>query len=72
MGRQKSSTTYLTLSRRIKAHLLLMYCIKNLSIGVSYDGLLNLFWIFEYFTSGPFAGPLSANCPDVEKIQKFL
>ena len=53
-------------------HLLLMYCIKNLSIGVSWDGLLNLFWIFEYLTSGPFAGPLSADCPDVEKIQKFL
>ena len=34
-GRQKSSTTFLTLSQRIKAHLLLMYCIKNLSIGVS-------------------------------------
>ena len=26
---------FLTLSQRIKAHLLLMYCIKNLSIGVS-------------------------------------
>ena len=26
---------FLTLSRRIKAHLLLMYCIKNQSIGVS-------------------------------------
>ena len=34
-GRRKSSTTFLTLSRRIKAHLLLMYCIKNMSIGVS-------------------------------------
>ena len=34
-GHRKSSTTFLTLSRRIKAHLLLMYCIKNLSIGVS-------------------------------------
>ena len=48
-------------------HLLLMYCIRNLSIGVSYDGLLNLFLIFEYLTSGPFAGPLSADIPDVEK-----
>ena len=34
-GYRKSSTTFLTLSQRIKAHLLLMYCIKNLSIGVS-------------------------------------
>ena len=34
-GHRKSSTTFLTLSQRIKAHLLLMYCIKNLSIGVS-------------------------------------
>ena len=35
MGCWKSSTTFLTLSWRIKAHLLLMYCIKNQSIGVS-------------------------------------
>ena len=35
MGCRKSSTTFLTLSGRIIAHLLLMYCIKNLSIGVS-------------------------------------
>ena len=34
-GCRKSSTTFLTLSQRIKAHLLLMYCIKNQSIGVS-------------------------------------
>ena len=34
-GHQKSSTTFLTLLRRIKAHLLLMFCIKNLSIGIS-------------------------------------
>ena len=34
-GCRKSSTTFLTLSRRIKVHLLLMYCIKNQSIGVS-------------------------------------
>ena len=32
---QKSSTTVLTLSQTIKVHLLLMYCIKNQSIGVS-------------------------------------
>ena len=61
MGHQKSSTTFLTLSRRIKAHLLLMYCIKNLSIGVSQGALLNLFWIFEYVTAGPFGGLLSAD-----------
>ena len=53
-------------------HLLLMYCIKNLSIGVSYGALLNLFWIFEYVTIGPFAGPLSADCQDVKKIAEFL
>ena len=57
MGCQKSSTTFLTLSQRINAHLLLMYCIKNQSIGVSYGALLNLFQIFEYLT----ARPLSAN-----------
>ena len=53
-------------------HLLLMYCIKNLSIGVSKGGLLNLFWIFEYVTSEPFAGPLSANFRDLEKLRQFL
>ena len=63
---------FLTLSRMIKAHLLLMYCIKNLSIGVSYGALLNLIWIFEYMTSQLFAGPLSADCPDVEKVPPFL
>ena len=48
-------------SQRIKAHLLLMYCIKNQSIGVSKVALLKLFWIFEYLTWEPFAGPLSAD-----------
>ena len=61
MSHQMLSTTFLTLSRRIEAHLLLMYCIKNLSIGVSYGTLLNLFWIFEYLTARLFAGPLSAD-----------
>ena len=63
---------FLTLSQRIKAHLLLMYCIKNLSIDVSWDALLNLFWIFEYVTCEPFAGPLSADWQDVEKVAEFL
>ena len=45
-----------------------MYCIKNLSIGVSQGALLNLFWIFEYLTWEPFAGPLSADFWDVEKL----
>ena len=51
--------------------LLLMYCIKNQSIGISYGALLNLdlFWIFEYVTTGPFAGPLGADFPDVKKVQ---
>ena len=53
-------------------HLLLMYCIKNLSIGVSWGALLNLFWIFEYVTSEPFAGPLSADWQDVKKVAEFL
>ena len=53
-------------------HLLFSYCIKNLSIGVAYGALLNLFWIFEYFNAGMFAGPLCANWPDVKKVQKFL
>ena len=50
-----------------------MYCTKNLSIGVSYGGLLNLFWIFEYVTTGPFGGPLSVNFTHVQKVrQQFL
>ena len=72
MGHRKTSTTFLTLSQRIKAHLLLIYCIKNLSIGVSWGALLNLFWIFEYVTSGLYAGPLSVNFTDVQKVtQRF-
>ena len=43
-GRRMPSTTFLTLSQRVKVHLLLRYCTKNLSIGVSYGALLNLFW----------------------------
>ena len=50
-----------------------MYCIKNLSIGVSYGALHNLIWIFEYVNSGPFPGRLSVNFPDVQKVQqRFL
>ena len=49
-----------------------MYCIKNLSIGVFEGGLLNLFWIFEYVKSGLFAGLLSADFPDVEKLRQLL
>ena len=45
-----------------------MYCIKNLSIGVSDGALLNLFWIFEYLTWELFAGLLSADFRDVEKL----
>ena len=48
-----------------------MYCIKNLYIGVSWGALLNLFWIFEYLTWGPFAGLLSDVFPDVEKLAGF-
>ena len=49
-------------------HLLLMYCIKNLSIAVSYSALLNLFLIFEYVTAGPFGGPSSVDLTDVKKV----
>ena len=34
--------------------------------------MLNLFWIFDHITVGPFGGPLSADCPDVEKVAFFL
>ena len=62
---------FLTLSQRVKVHLLLRYCIKNLSIGVSLGALLNLFRIYEYVTSEPFAGPLSVNFTDVQKVRRF-
>ena len=68
MGHQKSSATFLTLSQRIKVHLLLMYWIKNQSIGVSLGALLNIFQIFEYLTAGLFGRPLSANFTDVKKF----
>ena len=34
--------------------------------------MLNLFWIFDHIDVGPYGGPLSADCPGVEKRQKFL
>ena len=57
----------------IKVHLLLMYCFKNQSIGISQGALLNLFWIFEYVTGGSFAGPLNVDLTDVQKVtRRFL
>ena len=50
------------------------YCTKSQSIGVALGALFNLFWIFEYITTGSFGKPLSANFPDVEEkeVSKFL
>ena len=72
MGCRKSSTTFLAHLRGVKGHLLLMLSIKNLSIGGAKGALLNLFWIFDHIDIGSFGGPLSADCPGFEKIQKFL
>ena len=72
MGCQKSSTTFLVHSQGVKAHLLLRLSIKNLSIGGAWIALLNLFWIFGHINVSPFGGPLSADCPDVEKVGKIL
>ena len=73
-GPLKVKYHFLTLSQRIKTHLLLMYWIKNLSIGVSSGALLNVFWIFEYVTTGPFAGPfagpLSVDFTHVQKVRQ--
>ena len=63
---------FLTLSQRVKVHLLFRYCIKNQSIGVAYGALLNLFWIFEYLTSEQFAGPLSVDSTDVQKVRQLF
>ena len=49
-----------------------MFCIKNQSIGVSYGALLNLFQIFDYLTTGLFAGPLSADFWDVKKVSRSV
>ena len=68
MGHWKLSTTFLTLSKRIKAHLLWRLCINNCSIGGAYVSLLNLFSIFDHITTGPFSEPLSGHCPDVKKL----
>ena len=70
-GPSKVEYHFFDTSQRIKVHLLLMYWIKNQSIGVSYGALLKLFWIFEYLTWGLFAGPLSADFRDVEKLAGF-
>ena len=53
-------------------HLVLSLSIKNLSIGAAKGALLNLFWIFDHITIGPFGGPLSADCPDAEKVGELL
>ena len=34
------------------------------------NALLNLFWIFEYVTTGPFGGPLSVNFTHVQKVRQ--
>ena len=59
-----------TFTKAFKRHLLLMYCIKNQSIGVSEGALLNIFWIFEYVSSRLFAGPLSVDFTHVKKVQQ--
>ena len=41
-------------------------------MGVVWGALTDLFWIFEYITTGLFAVPLSTDCPDVKKIQQRL
>ena len=47
--------------RRVKGYLAFTDFIKNQSIGVSYDVLDTLVWIFEYLTDWPFAGLLSVD-----------
>ena len=52
---------FLTHSRPIKDYLTLTYFIKNQSIGVPRDALDDLFWNFEYLTSGSFGRLLTVN-----------
>ena len=52
---------FLTHSRLIKGYLALTYFIKYQYIGVPLDDLDDLFWNFEYLTSGPFRRPITAN-----------
>ena len=54
----------------VKEYLAFTYWIKNQFIDVAWGALHGLFWIFEYITTGPFAGPLNANFSDVEFNQQ--
>ena len=72
MGCQKLSTTFWTYSQGVKGYLLLRLSFKNLSIGGTLGVLLNLFWIFDHITAGPFSGLLNADCPDVKKVSELL
>ena len=49
-----------------------MSCLISCSTTPGDMNRLNLFWIFEYLTGGPFAGSLGADFPDVEKLIGFL
>ena len=59
MSCKKLSITFLTHSCRVKAYLFLRYCRKNQSTDVAWGALHDLLWIFEYITTGLFAGLIS-------------
>ena len=63
---------FLTHLGQLKGHLALTYLIKNWSIGVAQGALLSLFWIFEYVTDWPFAGPLITHSFRCQKVPEFL
>ena len=52
---------FLTHLRPIKGYLVFTYFINNQSIGVPWDAIDDLFWNFEYLTSGYFERLLTAD-----------
>ena len=72
MGHRKLSTTFFVTFMKGKSILIIEVLHQESVHRCRLGSLLNLFWIFEYITSGPFGGPLHASFPDVRKVQQRL
>ena len=59
---------FVTQSKTLRAGATVQYHFFDTFMGA----LLNLLQIFEYLTTGPFAGLLSATFWDVEKVSRCL
>ena len=58
---QNLTVQFLAHSRPFKGYIVFTYFIKNQSVGVPRDALYDLFWNFEYLTSGLFHRLSTAN-----------